>query len=340
MIFTSPDLASLLHRWEIAEYVSEGFVILGCAGELVADLGANCLGKKWQKRLERWSTILLVAALTVSLKCLVRTNELSGMVIGSLGNMAEEADAKAKAAIADASTALSLGKDALSKAGAAQRSLSKAEKEASQAQAAASNALTLARGARQEADSFEKDIVSAKEQAAQAESHLAEALRQTAAATEELNRLKTPRSLIHVPELVTALMPFKGQEYVFVSIFQDEDSIYLLRAIDDALQKAGWKRGKPVPGFPGINIYGNDPNNFPVPAGFRIGVQVSTESPQPIDFDKLQLKDLPEYIQAAGTLNVALSKCISPQQESSVGKLALVSTGTSTNVRIEVGRKP
>ena len=94
MISTSPDLASLLHRWEIAEYVSEGFVILGCLGELVADLGSNWLGETRQKRLERWSTILLVAALTVSLKCLVRTNELSGGVIGSLGTMAEEADGK------------------------------------------------------------------------------------------------------------------------------------------------------------------------------------------------------------------------------------------------------
>jgi hypothetical protein len=126
MISTSPDLASLLHRWEIAEYVSEGFVILGCLGELVADLGSNWLGETRQKRLERWSTILLVAALTVSLKCLVRTNELSGGVIGSLGTMAEEADGKAKTAIADASTALSLGKDALSKAGVAQQSLSRA----------------------------------------------------------------------------------------------------------------------------------------------------------------------------------------------------------------------
>jgi hypothetical protein len=39
MIFTSSDLASLLHRWELAEYISEAFVILACAGELVADFG-------------------------------------------------------------------------------------------------------------------------------------------------------------------------------------------------------------------------------------------------------------------------------------------------------------
>lgn len=343
IMFTSSDIGSFARElwwWEHAEYVFAALVALACAGEYLADFGKHPWVIEHKDGIAKRSTLLLIGALALELICLVKTNDLSGKVIGSLGTMAEEADGKARTAIADASTALSLGKDALSKAGVAQQSLSKAEKEANQAQAAASNALTLARGARQEADSFESKIVSATEQATKAESHLAEALRQTASATEELNRLKTPRSLIHVPGLVAALQPFKGQEYVFASVFQDEDSIYLLRAIDDALQKAGWKRGKPASGFPGINIYGNDPNNFPVPVGFRIGVKVSTESPQPLDFDKLQTKDLLEYIQAAGTLNVVLSQCISPQQDNSVGKLALVNTGTSTAVRIEVGRKP
>src|SRR5437868_9295345 len=161
MIFASPDFASSLHRWELAEYISEGFVILACAGELIADL-AERLGERRRKRLERWSTILLVLALTIGLKCLVRTNELSGSVIGSLGEQAQEADRKAKAAISDSSTALCQAKDALSKAGKAQESLAKAEKEASNAEMAASGSLALARNAKKEADSFEQDIAVAR----------------------------------------------------------------------------------------------------------------------------------------------------------------------------------
>ncbi len=183
MIFTASDVSSLsqsLHRWEIAEYIFEGLVIIACAGELVADLGRKCLKRAHRDRIERLSTILLVAALSMELICLVRTNQLSGSVIGSLGDKAEEADGKAKKAITDSATALSQAKDALTKSGKAADSLGKAEDKANKAQTASSNALTLARGARSEADSFEKDIVSAKKQAAEAEAHLAEA-RQLAA---------------------------------------------------------------------------------------------------------------------------------------------------------------
>ena len=37
MIFTISGVDAL-SRWEIAEYVSEGIVIVGCVGELVADV--------------------------------------------------------------------------------------------------------------------------------------------------------------------------------------------------------------------------------------------------------------------------------------------------------------
>lgn len=119
MIFIAsyvPSLSQLLHRWEIGEYVSEAFVILACAGEMVADLGTDWLGARRKKRVERLSTVLLVAALSISLICLVRTNELSGVAIGSLGEKSEDADRKAKAAISDASTAQTLANDALAKA--------------------------------------------------------------------------------------------------------------------------------------------------------------------------------------------------------------------------------
>jgi hypothetical protein len=102
MIFTASDVSSLsqsLHRWEIAEYIFEGLVIIACAGELVADLGRKCLTRVRRNRVERLSTILLVAALSMELICLVKTNELSGRLIGSLSDKATEADAKATSAI-------------------------------------------------------------------------------------------------------------------------------------------------------------------------------------------------------------------------------------------------
>src|SRR5207302_11257882 len=114
MTFTASDVGSLstsLSRWELGEYIFEALVIVACAGELVADLGR--LPRRCKRHIERWSTMLLVAALSMELICLVRTNQLSGSVIGSLGDKAEEADKKAKIAIADSSTALSQAKDAL-----------------------------------------------------------------------------------------------------------------------------------------------------------------------------------------------------------------------------------
>lgn len=108
MIFTDSGVSSVsqsLYRWELTEYISEAFVILACAGELVADLGERWLGDQQKRHLERRSTILLVAALSISLISLVRTNELSGSVIGSLGEKARIADEKAQSALDKSGTA-------------------------------------------------------------------------------------------------------------------------------------------------------------------------------------------------------------------------------------------
>src|ERR1700676_5634941 len=118
MILTASDAASLsksVSRWEIGEYICAGLVTIACAGEYGADF------KNWftsgikerKDRLAKRSTLLLIVALSLELICLVRTNQLSGNVIGSLGDRAEEADKKARLAITDSSTALSQAKDAL-----------------------------------------------------------------------------------------------------------------------------------------------------------------------------------------------------------------------------------
>jgi len=163
MVFASSDVASLLHRWEFSEYVSEGFVIVGCAGELVADFFTR-LPENIRKQIGTWSTIVLILALTIGLKCLIRTNELSGSVIGSLGDKAAEADRKAEKAISDSSAAFSQATDALTRAGKAEESLGKAENEAKSARTTASSALILAQGARTEADSFEHNLGVAQNQ--------------------------------------------------------------------------------------------------------------------------------------------------------------------------------
>ncbi len=130
MILTAYDIESLsrsLSHWEWGEYISEAFVIIACAGELVADLEASWLTEKRKKHLQRRSTILLVAALSVSLICLVRTNQLSGSVIGSLGDKADDANKKANTALTDSGTALAQSNEAETKSGDAKSSAKIAE---------------------------------------------------------------------------------------------------------------------------------------------------------------------------------------------------------------------
>jgi hypothetical protein len=249
MILLSSDLGSSLRHWEIAEYVAEGFVILACAGELVALI--RRIPRRCREQIETWSTVVLVIALGIGLKCLMKTNELSGMEIGSLGEAAEQADEKARQAFADSNTALSHSKDALGKASLAQDSLGKAESEAEGAQTAASNALTLATAARREADSFEQDIKSAKEQSASAESHLADALQRTANAERELSELreqqKPRRILDEKRSLALALLKANVKGDIGISCLNsDKEGCDFAKDIADLLMEAGWQVSGPT----------------------------------------------------------------------------------------------
>jgi len=138
-------------------------------------------------------------------------------------------------------------------ASAAQRARAESDK----AMTSASNALSLADGARKEADSFEKDIGSAKKQAADAESHLAEAMKRATALTAQLDRLTTPRSLPHSPQVIASLKPFKGTEYMFTKVCEDTECVNLLRDIDSVLGLAGWTRVKSPHSFPGLVLWGD-----------------------------------------------------------------------------------
>ena len=336
MILTPSEVVSLtrsLSRWELAEYISSGLVTLACLGEFVAEFTDWFTGdvKDKKGRLAKGSTLLLIASLSFELVCLVRTNQLSGKVIGSLDEKAETASKKSELAILN-------GDSALTKAGTAQTEVDTTKSELSKAKIVAIQAQALARGARQEADSFEKDIKSAKEQAAGAESHLAEALQRAAEATAQLERLKSPRSLTDIPKLISTLAEFKDTEYTFSSVFPEEESILLLRSIDDVLQRAGWKRGKSVPGFPGVNVFGSD-NPYGVPSALTNGIRISVDWPEGLSpLESLPVDKLPMPVSAAVFLYRSVLSHISPAEEHPY--LVDVQKGQSKTIRISVGKKP
>jgi hypothetical protein len=345
MILTAPDASSLarsLSRWEFFEYISCALVALACAGEYISEF-TNWLTKGIKERKERLakrSTLLLIASLAFELVCLVRTNTLSGQLIGSLGDKAELADTKARTAISLSSTALSQAKDALDKAGMAQESLGKAEEESNKAQTASSNALTIAGQARKEADSFEADIKSAKKQAGDAESHLAEATNSANTLTAKLERLTTPRRVPHSTRAVAPLKPFRGTEYVFIGTCSDPECFDLVSDIDELLKSAEWKRIKgPVMaiGLEQILIHGD--KDFAVNKSLSTGISISVETPIPLESVKALPDDqVPEHLRAAIALNQVLASNVSPPENTS--RLVGVDTGPSTAVRIDVGRKP
>jgi hypothetical protein len=105
-----------------------------CAGEYFADHKLKWLTSERKEHLQRRSTILLIAALSASLVCVIRTNELSGNVIGSLGDKAVEADGKAQKAISDSSTALTQSEGAVTTAGGAKTKADVAKTVAGEAQ--------------------------------------------------------------------------------------------------------------------------------------------------------------------------------------------------------------
>src|SRR5258707_14270602 len=100
MTLTAAEVSSLtntLGRWELAEYFFAGLVTIGCLGEFIAEFTDWFTRGKddRKKRLEKFSTLLLVGALAFELLCLVKTNQLSGRIIGSLNELATGADEKA-----------------------------------------------------------------------------------------------------------------------------------------------------------------------------------------------------------------------------------------------------
>jgi hypothetical protein len=345
---------TLLPGWDSSEFVREahrdlefssiiGF--LACAGgELLKHLKPS-----HEKLFERLAVAFFLIAVFMELIAFPygeRNDELAreqankqDFAISMLSNKAQEALGKAKKAAEDSDSAISKAAEAITKS--------------QSAGMASGAALTLARGAREEADTFEKDIKSAKAQSGEAKTLAsdakallsdvrtlaAQAQQRASEATAGVARISTPRSLINVPELASALEPFKDTEYAFSSVFQDSESIDLLKAIDSLLQQAGWKKVKGPGGFPAVNVYGKE-DGFAVPIGFNVGVQASVDSSESLTaLQSLSVEKLPPPVGAAAVLTIRLGLQILPQSTDNV-KPVDVHSGTSKTVRIAVGKKP
>jgi hypothetical protein len=209
-------------------------------------------------------------------------------------------------------------------------------KQAELERADAAKSLASAEAATREAKGYSLQIAQANERAANAEARAAQA-------ELELARIRTPRSLTEVPELIAALTPFKGTEYR-LNVFQDDESVQFTKVIDDVLNRAGWLR-KPSPqrlGIPSLAIFGKD-NEQAIPICVETGIQVHVWTEGSLDvLNARPLKDQPPTLQSAFALRVALVSHISPPDNRNVGgKLTLDQNSVDKlPLVICVGKKP
>jgi len=240
MILSASDVASAARWsaiWEFCEYGSEGLVLLGCAGEYIAEY------TKWRTEdarhsLGRRSLIILILGLGTGLFSLIKTNALAGLIIVSMGEQVEQAGKKAERVSGSLGTALSIASRAES---ASSDALSNSQK----AQTASTTAIDLAMGARHEADSFEKDIVLAKTQAASAESHLAEAHREALAAKRELDEYKAPREITvqQRAQIASRIRPFSPIRIDVLVVGGTTEIQHISDAVTEAITGGGWTIG-------------------------------------------------------------------------------------------------
>ncbi|MGA3132213.1 MAG: hypothetical protein ABSD59_15510 [Terracidiphilus sp.] len=221
-----------------------------------------------------------------------------------------------------------------------------ANSSAAQAKKDAGEAQTLAHGARTEADSFARDIADAKREAADAVSRLADAEQRLADATqreanaeEEINRLKSPRTLTNASVFSSDLNQFAGTEYTFSLVFSDLESVTLLKQIDSALQLAGWKRVNPSP-TPTVNVKPYPDQDLIVGIGDTEGVEIDVDSTASFDFlNKNPQSTWPRLVLAAALLRNELALHITPMDGNVNKQLVISPGGSSTAIRINVGKK-
>jgi len=201
---TALDTASLadsLVCWERAEYVFASLVAFACAGEYIASF-TNWFTdgiEERKKRLERRSTLLLIAALAFELVCLVRTNSLSGQLIGSLRDVAVAADTKAQSAIEKSSTAENKASEAITASGKADAAAKGATEGSRNATVLASRARYLASDAEDTANSAKNDVKLAQDQLVNLKMGIANASQKLAKLEEQIEEVKRRQDPRGVP---------------------------------------------------------------------------------------------------------------------------------------------
>lgn len=282
-----------------------------------------------------WNTAIIVlmvgvavvaTGLVISQQMAFRKADALAVVTGQLSKLKE---GTANQRIADANE----------RAGRAEQGAGEANERAAKAQSSLASAEQQAAEANAKAEGFRLDIAKANESAAQAQAQVAGATAEAAKANLELERIRTPRSLINAAALTDSLEAFKGTEYVVIGCFQDQESINLLIQIDKALASAGWTRGKLPPQGSFGDIQLTISKDFAVPITSRTGVYVGAQSDETVgELKATPLSLLPSYIRAAMALKGGLASNINPP-EGDFGPLP-VDPGNSTSVFIIVGKKP
>jgi hypothetical protein len=331
--FSKSTVEIALHASEVLLLVSGFVLLIGIWGEYRKD-------EKWKKYLAAFQ-IMVLAGIGVELLADAGVFLFSESLQRLEGDDIQALDKKARAANDKASEALSMSITAGNRSETADRTSKGALDKSVKAENSSLNALNLAIGARQEAESFEKDIVSAKKLAADAESHLAEAMRRAVDASAELERIKSPRSLTDISKLVDTLKPFNGTEFMFASVFADDESIQFLKQLDNVLGLAAWKRLKHSVmkiGIPAIQISGRDDL---VDTDVSTAIHVEVDSSETVEVLQALPKDrLPAHVRIAVLLNELIFSHVSPPEVLKPENRVGIDPGSSQLIRIRVGKKP
>jgi hypothetical protein len=290
-------------RWKLLSFIGWILIVVGVAGEGFFETMVSLADGK----IQTFNNIILDSTIREAGDA-AASAKIAHDEAGAVTGIADEARADAK--------------DALAKARAAQGSLADAENDAAKAQEVSSSALS---------------------KATEAESHLKDALKEAALAQDEINRLKAPRSLTAIANLVSTLTPFKDTEFGFIGVYGDQESIDLAGQISAALQLAGWKpAGSPNTGRRGLQAFWlKGFSGGAVSESIRTGVHIEVTSEETPEALNAAPAARPKYIKAAFALKDALARSISPKQdglaESDVG---VQKFNKFTVVLIDVGNKP
>jgi hypothetical protein len=212
-----------------------------------------------------------------------------------------------------------------------------AEQQAQQENERAAKALDAAETARKEAEGFQLQIAQANERAANAEER-------TKKAELELARIRTPRSLTNVPELIASLEPFKGTEYT-LNVFMDDESMQFAKVVGGALEAAGWVRKQPAGinlGVPTMKIVFDRGVPENVPACINTGISLRAQVKESLEvLQSRSQQSLPKIVQASLALKSAIALSISPPDERNVvSGVVDPNSGEGIPITICVGKKP